>query len=70
MQDQVQILGSRSNDRSPPATDRQDEVAAVAKDSFFFVAAGVALLMLIASVWVAMLWPLSNDAAAISTMFP
>jgi uncharacterized membrane protein len=70
MQDQVQILGSHSNDRSQPAKNRQDDGAAVAKHSFFFVAAGVALLALIAQVWAAMMWPLSNDAAAISTMFP
>jgi hypothetical protein len=68
MQDQVQILGSHSNDCCQSAKDRQDDGAAVAKDSFFFVAA--ALLALFAQVWAAMLWPLSTDAAAISTMFP
>jgi len=70
MQDQVQILRSHSDDRAQRAKDRQDHGAAVAKDSLFFVAAGVALLALLATVSAAMLWPLSNDAAAISTMFP
>jgi hypothetical protein len=42
----------------------------IAKDSFFITAAGVALLALLASIWLAMVWPLSNDVAAISAMFP
>jgi uncharacterized membrane protein len=69
MQDQIQILGSHPNERSQSA-DRRDEFESIAKDSFFITAAGVALLALLASIWLAMVWPLSNDVAAISGMFP
>jgi uncharacterized membrane protein len=70
MQDQIQILGSHINARSQSAKDRRDKFESIAKDSFFITAAGVALLALLASIWLAMVWPLSNDVAAISGMFP
>jgi uncharacterized membrane protein len=70
MLDQIQILKSHTDDRSLSAKDRRDEFESIAIDSFFITAAGVALLALLASIWLAMVWPLSNDVAAISGMFP
>ena len=70
MLDQIQILGSHTDDRSQSAKGRRDEFESIAKDYFFITAAGVALLALLASIWLAMVWPLANDAAAISAMFP
>jgi hypothetical protein len=70
MRNQIQILGSHTDDRSQSAKGRRDEFESIAKDSFFITAAGVALLALLASIWLAMVWPLANDAAAISAMFP
>ena len=70
MRNQIQILGSHTDDRSQSAKDRRDEFESIAIDSFFITAAGVALLALLASIWLAMVWPLSNDVAAISGMFP
>jgi len=70
MRNQIQILGSHTDDRSQSAKGRRDEFESIVKDSFFITAAGVALLALLASIWLAMVWPLANDAAAISAMFP
>jgi hypothetical protein len=69
MQNQVQALESRVKGRSP-ARDRWGKFATVVKDSLFITAIGLCAIALLASVWFALLWPLSNDAPAISAIFP
>jgi hypothetical protein len=70
MRNQVQALGSRTNDRSRSAKGRREQFTAIAKDSLFIVAIAFTAIALLASVWLALLWPLANDAAAISAIFP
>ena len=61
MQNQVHALGSRTNDRLRSAKGRWEQFAAVAKDSLFIVAVGFTAIALLASVWLALLWPLANE---------
>jgi hypothetical protein len=70
MRNQVHALGSRTNDQPRSAKGRWEQFAAIAKDSLFIVAVGFTAIALLASVWLALLWPLANDAAPISAIFP
>jgi hypothetical protein len=70
MRNQVQALGSRTNEGPRSAKGRWEQFAAIVKDSLFIMAVGVTAIALLASVWLALLWPLANDAAPISAIFP
>ena len=70
MRNQIHALGSRTDDRPRSAKARWEQFAAIAKDSLFIVAVGFTAIALLASVWLALLWPLANDAAPISATFP
>ena len=69
MRNQVQALGTRIKVRSP-ARDRWGKFATIVKDSLFIIAIGLCAIALLASVWFALLWPLSSDTPAISAIFP
>jgi hypothetical protein len=68
MRNQVHALGSRTDDRPRSAKGRWEQFAAIAKTPFI-VAVGFTAIALLASVWLALLWPLANDAAP-SRIFP
>jgi hypothetical protein len=68
MRNQVHALGSRTDDRPRSAKGRWEQFAAIA--TLFIVAVGFTAIALLASVWLALLWPLANDAAPISAIFP